>query len=229
MNVVIFGATGMLGAGTLLECLEDPRVRTVLVVARRSTGITHPKMTEVIHHDFHHYDAVQSRFIDRDACFFCLGVSSAGMSEADYHHSTYDLTLAAAQALVAANPRMTFCYISGAGTDSSGQGRAMWARVKGKTENALLALPFKAAYMLRPGYIQPVQGVRSSTALYRAFYTVLGPLYPVMRRLFPKLVTTTASVGRAMIELAANGYSRRVLEVTDINEVAARSVRARVM
>lgn len=223
MKVVLFGATGMLGAGTLLECLEDPRVESVLVVARRATGTTHPKLTEVLHTDFFNYQSLQSRFRDRDACFFCLGVSSAGMSEADYHRMTYDLTLAAAQALVAANPHMTFCYISGAGTDGTAQGRSMWARVKGKTENALLALPFKAAYMLRPGYIQPVKGVRSSTGWYRAFYAVLGPFFPLLRLLVPRLVTTTANVGRAMIALATSGFPHPILDVADINALAAQS------
>jgi uncharacterized protein YbjT (DUF2867 family) len=223
VNVVIFGATGMLGWGTLLECLEDARVRSVLAVVRRTTGISHPKLTELLHQDFFHYEAVQSRFRELDACFFCLGVSSVGMTEADYHRMTYDLTLAAAQSLVAANPGMTFCYISGAGTDSSAQGRSMWARVKGKTENALLALPFKAAFMLRPGYIQPVKGVRSSTGWYQAFYTVMRPLYPLLRRVAPKVVTTTANVGKAMIALADHGFARRILEPADINALATRT------
>jgi uncharacterized protein YbjT (DUF2867 family) len=223
VKVVIFGATGMVGAGALLECLDDPRVDSVLVVGRNPTGVHHPKVTEIIHRDFFAFDALAPRFADRDACFFCLGVSSVGMNEATYHHLTYDLTLAAARVMVTANPRMTFCYVSGKGTDSTERGRAMWARVKGKTENALLGLGFKAAYMVRPGFIQPLRGVRSKTGWYQAVYNVLGPLYPVFRILFPRYVTTTSVLGRAMLELAARGYDRPIVEVADINRLAART------
>ncbi|HUL04503.1 MAG TPA: NAD-dependent epimerase/dehydratase family protein [Gemmatimonadales bacterium] len=223
MRVVIFGATGMVGAGVLLECLDDPRIEGVLVVGRHGTGIRHPKVTEVIHADFFSYDSLRDRFARCDACFFCLGVTSVGMSEQDYHHLTYDLTLAAARAMVAVNPRMTFCYVSGLGTDSTEQGRAMWARVKGKTENALLGLGFKASYMVRPGFIQPRRGVRSKTAWYHAFYTALGPLYPVFRVLLPRYVTTTSDLGRAMLELAARGYERPIIEVADLNRLIART------
>ena len=221
MRVVIFGATGMVGAGALLECLDDPRVDAVLAVVRRPTGLTHPKLTEAVHADFFDYDRLRARFAECDACFFCLGVSSAGMDEAAYRHLTYDLTLAAARALVEANPRMTFCYVSGQGTDSTERGRAMWARVKGKTENALLTLPFKAAYMLRPGFIQPLRGVRSRTPLYQAFYSALGFLLPVLRRLVPDQITTTVNVGRALIRLAAEGYGSRIISADDINRLAA--------
>jgi len=160
VNVLIFGATGMVGMGALLECLDDSRVQSVLVVGRSSCGVRHAKLTEVLHQDFFNYGPLADRFRDRDACFFCLGVSSAGMDEPKYHRLTYDLTLAAAQAMATANKRMTFCYVSGQGTDSSGRGSSMWARVKGQTENALLRLPFKAAYMFRPGLIQSMRGVR---------------------------------------------------------------------
>ncbi|HVO36189.1 MAG TPA: NAD(P)H-binding protein [Gemmatimonadales bacterium] len=221
MRVVIFGATGMVGAGALLECLDDPRVASVLVVVRRPTGLTHPKLTEAVQADFFRYDELRPRFAQCDACFFCLGVSSAGMSEAEYHHLTYDLTLAAAQAMVAANPHMTFCYVSGQGTDSTERGRSMWARVKGQTENALLRLPFKAAYMLRPGLIQPLRGVRSRTRLYQAFYTAFGFLLPGLRRLAPGQITTTVNVGRALIRLAAEGYGSRIVLAADINRLAA--------
>jgi uncharacterized protein YbjT (DUF2867 family) len=220
MRVVIFGATGMVGAGALLECLDDARVESVLAVGRHPTGVRHPKLSEVLHSDFFDYRALQPRFADSDACFFCLGVSSAGMDEAAYHRLTYDLTLAAAQAMAAANPRMTFCYVSGEGTDSTERGRSMWARVKGKTENALLRLPFKAAFMLRPAYIQPLRGVRSRTPLYQAFYTVLGFLYPVTRRLAPRYVTTTVNLGRALIRLGVEGYANRIVLTTDINRLA---------
>ena len=163
MKIIIFGATGMVGSGALRECLEDRRVESVLVVGRSSVGMTHPKIQEILHHDFLDYAPVQSRFADRDACFFCLGVSAAGKSEDAYRRLTYDVTLAAAKAMVAANPRMTFCYVSGAGTDNTERGRVMWARVKGATENALLRLPFKAAFMFRPAFIQPLKGARSKT------------------------------------------------------------------
>ena len=220
MRVVIFGATGMVGAGALLECLDDARVASVLAIGRRPSGVQHPKLSEVRHTDFFDYAELRPRFADCDACFFCLGVSSAGMSEAEYHRATYDLTLAAAQALVAANPRMTFCYVSGEGTDGTERGPRMWARVKGQTENALLRLPFKAAFMLRPAYIQPLRGVRSRTPLYQAFYSVLGFLNPVTRRLAPRYVTTSVNLGRALIRLAAEGYGQPIVTTTDINLLA---------
>jgi uncharacterized protein YbjT (DUF2867 family) len=223
VNVVLFGATGMVGAGALIECLADPRVRSVLVVTRSSTGRSHPKLRELLHTDFFHYESLVGEFATCDACFFCLGVSSVGMNQADYTRMTYDLTVAAAQAMVAANPRMTFCYVSGVGTDSTERGRTMWARVKGKTENALLALPFAAAYMFRPGYIQPVGGVRSKTAWVQGALTVVGPLYPVLRPLLRG--TTTSNVGRALIEVAASGYPKRILYSSDINALASRHQR----
>ncbi len=185
----------MVGAGALLECLEDSRVESVLAVGRSLTGQTHPKLRHVIQADFFNYDNLRDDFANCDACFFCLGVSVAGMTEASYSHLTFDLTLAAAKEMAAANPKLTFCYVSGVGTDSTEQGRSMWARVKGKTENALLALPFKAAFMFRPGFIQPMHGVRSRTGWYQAFYTVAAPLYPVLHRLFPQYSTTTVNLG----------------------------------
>lgn len=220
MRVILFGATGMVGAATLIECLEDPRVTSVIAVVRRPTGVTHTKLRDLLHDDFYDYSKVQSRFANADACFFCLGVSALGKSEKEYYHLTYDLTLAAAKAIVAVQPRMTFVYISGQDTDSTERGRAMWARVKGKTENALLALPFRAAYMLRPGYIQPMKGVRSGTRLYQWIYNVVTPLYPVFEKLVPHRMTTSVRVARAFIEVAATGYPRRILEVPDINEIA---------
>ena len=166
----------MVGAGALIECLADPRVRSVLAVTRSPIDRTHPKLREVIHHDFFVYDTLREDFATCDACVFCLGVSSVGMSEVTYTRLTYDLTLAAAHAMADVNTRLTFCYVSGVGTDSTERGRTMWARVKGRTENALLALPFKAAYMFRPGYIQPVGGVRLKTAWVQAALTVVAPL-----------------------------------------------------
>jgi len=218
MNVVLFGATGMVGAGALLECLADARVRSVLAITRSATGRRHPKLREVLHADFFNYDSLRADFASCDACFFCLGVSSIGKSEAEYTRLTYDLTLAAARAMVAANPRMTFCYVSGVGTDSTERGRTMWARVKGKTENALLTLGFARAFMFRPGYIQPIGGVRSKTGWVQAAYTVLAPLYPVLRTLLRG--TTTSDLGRAFIQVAAKGYSKSILYSRDINALA---------
>ncbi|HKC58167.1 MAG TPA: hypothetical protein VKC35_18675, partial [Vicinamibacterales bacterium] len=178
IHAVLFGATGMVGAGVLLECLDDPRVQSVLAVGRSPTGRSHPKLREVLREDFFNYDQLRSEFASCDACFFCLGVTSVGLGEAEYTHLTYDLTMAAARAIAAVNANMTFCYVSGVGTDSTEGGRTMWARVKGKTENAILALPFKAAFMFRPGFIQPVKGVRSKTGWYQAAYDVLAPVSP---------------------------------------------------
>ena len=220
MRVVLFGATGMVGASALIECLGDPRVESVLVVRRKPSGVSLPKVTEIVHSDFFDFRPIQARFADCDACFFCLGVSAVGMSEEDYHRLTYELTLAAARSMLAANAKLTFCYVSGAGTDSTERGLSMWARVKGKTENALLALPFKAAFMLRPAYIQPLRGVQSKTPQYRMFYAVLGPLYPLLRRLAPRYVTTSVDLGRALIRLAADGYPRAIVHTEDIRQLA---------
>ena len=222
MKVVIFGATGMVGKGVLLECLDDARVEDVLLVSRHPTDVSHPKIREIVHADFTEFRSIQTTFADLDACFYCLGVTAVGLSESQYHQLTYDLTLAAATALAAAAAgRLTFCYVSGEGTDSTERGRTMWARVKGKTENALLRLPFKAAFMFRPGYIQPLRGLRSKTRWYQALYDVIGPLYPILRRLFPRYVTTTVNVGRAMINVAATGCSKQILASADINALSA--------
>lgn len=209
----------MIGSGVLQECLDDDRVTSVLALGRSSCGVDDPKLSEVILSDLTDYSGVSDRLTGLDACFFALGVSAAGMSEAAYHHVTYDLTIAAAEALMAANPDLVFCFVSGQGTDSTERGRFMWARVKGKTENQLLQLPMRS-YMFRPGFVQPLKGVRSKTRLYQAFYVVGAPLFPLLRRLFPKYVTTTVNIGRAMIEAAATGYPKRVLENPDINDLA---------
>ena len=221
MNVIVFGATGMVGSGVLIECLEDPRVRSVLVVGRRPCGVAHPRLRELMRSDFFDYSDAKADLKGHDACFFCLGVSSAGMREAAYYRLTYELTLSAAGALAELNPELTFCYVSGEGPDSTERGRFIWARVKGKTENHLLRMPFKA-YMFRPGYIQPLKGVRSKTKLYQAFYNVLGPIYPLLKRLLPNHVTTTENVGRAMVQVAASGCSKHVLENSDINVLATK-------
>jgi len=220
MKVILFGATGMVGKGVLLECLDDARVEQVLAVGRSSSGVQHPKLKELVHADLYDYAKVEEQLKGYDACFFCLGVSSAGMKEADYSRVTYDLTLAAAKTLVKLNPQMTFIYVSGAGTDSSEKGRSMWARVKGKTENALFGLGFKGAYMFRPGFIQPMRGVTSRTGLYRAVYAVGAPLYPLFKALAPGAVTSTDRVGKAMIRVAAEGAPKQHLENADINALA---------
>ena len=224
MNVVIFGATGMVGKGVLLECLEDARVEDVLLISRHPSVVSDPKIREIVHADFTEFGSLMATFADFDACFYCLGVTAVGLSEGQYHHLTYDLTLAAATALAAASAgRLTFCYVSGEGTDSTEHGRTMWARVKGTTENALLRLPFKAAFMFRPGYIQPLRGIRSKTRWYQALYDLMGPFYPILRRLFPRYVTTTVNIGRAMIHVAATGCSKQVLSSGDINQLSGLS------
>ncbi len=217
MNVVIFGATGMVGQGALRECLLDSGVALVQTVGRTATGEKHPKLREVVHRDLLHYSAIETELAGFDACFFCLGVSSAGMAEADYERVTYGITMAAAECLCRLNPQMTFIYVSGAGTDSSEQGRSMWARVKGKTENALMRLPFKAVYLFRPGFIEPLHGVRSKTTGYRVFYVLTSPVLPLLRWVFPNYVLTTEQIGRAMLAVARNGAPRQILESRDIN------------
>ncbi|WP_101785078.1 NAD-dependent epimerase/dehydratase family protein [Nonomuraea indica] len=218
MRVIIFGATGMVGQGVLRECLLDDRVERVLTVGRSPTGRPHPKLRELAHADLLDLAPLEGELAGHDACFFCLGVSSAGMAERDYRRITYDVTLAAGTTLARLNPGSTFVYVSGAGTDA--HGRAMWARVKGATENALLALPLEA-YMFRPGYIQPLHGITSRTRWYRLAYVVTAPFSPVLRRLFPAAVTTTEQIGRAMIALAEHGAPERVLGPAAINAAAA--------
>lgn len=216
MKVILFGATGMVGQGVLRECLADPAVERVLVIGRNPTGQKHEKLREVLHASFTDYSAIEAELAGYDACFFCLGVSAAGMTEEAYHHVTYDFAMATAEALVKVNPAMTFIYVSGTGTDSTERGRWMWARVKGKTENDLMKLPFKASYMFRPGYIQPLHGITSKTRLYRVIYALVGALFPLWRRLFPRYVITTEDVGRAMLQVARSGAPRRVLENGDL-------------
>ena len=220
MKVLVFGATGMIGQGVLRECLLDPRVEAVQTVGRSPTGVQHPKLHEVVHRDLWHYDALAGELAGFDACFFCLGVSSGGMDAAEYERVTYGIAVAAAEALSTLNPRMTFVYVSGAGTDSSERGKIRWARVKGRTENVLLRMPFAAAYMFRPGIIVPLHGATSKTKVYRAFYAALGPLLPLLRRAFPNQVLTTEQVGRAMLAVAAQGSAKRVLEARDIRALA---------
>jgi uncharacterized protein YbjT (DUF2867 family) len=216
MNVVLFGASGMVGRGVLLECLEAPEITRVLAVVRRPLSISHPKLTEIVHSDFTDYGAIGDRLRDAGACFFCLGVSSVGMKEEEYRRITYDFTIAAAKTLQRLNPQVVFCYVSGAGTDSSEKGRSMWARVKGRTENELLAM-FPNAYMFRPGYIHPEKGVTSSTPLYRAAYIALWPIGRLLVAASKGLATTTIVLGRAMIIAALRGAPKKILESRDIN------------
>jgi uncharacterized protein YbjT (DUF2867 family) len=221
MKVILFGATGMVGQGVLRECLLDPGIEATLVVGRSTIGRQHPKLHEIIHQDFTDYAAIESQLAGYDACFFCLGVSSVGMAEERYRHLTYDITLAAAQTLSRLNPQMVFIYVTGQGTDSTEQGSLMWARVKGKTENDLIKLPFRAAYMFRPGGIQPLHGIRSKTAWVQAIYVVAAPLLSLLTRVASKYMTTTEQVGRAMIAVARDGYPKAVLESEDINRVSS--------
>ena len=209
----------MVGQGVLRECLLDPGVDRVLSIGRGVTGQSNPKLREIVHVDFLDFSPLRQELTGFDACFFCLGVTSAGMSEEQYNRVTYEYTMAAARLLAELNPGMTFIYVSGLGTDSTERGRTMWARVKGKTENALFRLPFKAAYMFRPGVIQPLHGIESRTRLYRIGYVVAAPLMPLLKALFPNAITTTEQIGRAMIKIAREGAAKTVLENPDINRI----------
>jgi uncharacterized protein YbjT (DUF2867 family) len=202
----------MVGQGVLRECLVDPEVEQVLALGRRVCGVENPKLREIVRPELFDYSDIEHELAGYDACFFCLGVSAAGMNEEQYTKITYELTLAAAKTLAKLNPNMTFIYVSGAGTDGTEQGRSMWARVKGKTENDLLKLPFKAAYMFRPALIQPMHGIKSRTTAYRVGYAIAAPLFPVLKALFPRYVTTTEDVGRAMLRVAKQGHPNSILE-----------------
>lgn len=216
IKAIITGATGMVGEGVLHECLLHDDVEQVLVINRRPCGVSHPKLKEIIHTNFFDLSAIKTQLKPYNACFFCLGVSSVGMKEKEYHHLTYDLTMHVATTLAELNPDMTFCYVSGSGTDSSEHGRQMWARVKGQTENDLLRLPFKKAYMFRPGYMQPTKGLKNTLKAYKLF----AWLYPLWRTLFPNFVSTLKDVGLAMVNTVTKGYDKQVLEVKDIKRLA---------
>ena len=216
MNVLILGATGMVGQGVLRECLLDEGVMSVVTLGRTATRQAHPKLREIVHMNLLDLSTVEAQLGGLDACFYCLGASAAGLSEEEYSRINYAMTLSVAETLVRIAPALTFEYVSGAGTDSTERGRAMWARVKGRTENALLRQPFKAAYMLRPGLIVPMHGVKSKTRMYRAFYTILGPVLPALQRLFPRSIITTEQLGRVMLRLARAGYPKPVLETADL-------------
>lgn len=212
------GATGMAGEGVLHECLQSNDVEAVLIINRKPSGMVHPKLQEIIHNDFMNLSPIEHRLAGYDACYFCLGVSSMGMKEPEYSKVTYDLTLHVAQTLVKLNPDMTFCYISGAGTDSTKKGSTMWARVKGRTENDLLKLPFKQVFAFRPGYLHPTPGLKNALP----FVKYVSWLYPVFKVVFPNAGSTLAQLGQAMIKATKYGYDKRVVEVSDIKRIADR-------
>jgi uncharacterized protein YbjT (DUF2867 family) len=219
MKVILFGATGMVGQGVMRECLLDPGVTSVLSIGRNLMGIQHPKLREIVHSDFLGFSALEPQLSGFDACFFCLGVSSAGMTEQDYTRVTYGFTLAAAETLARLNPEMTFVYVSAIGADSSERGRMMWARVRGRTENTLLRLPFKAVYIFRPAGIVPLHGERSRTRLTRFFYAIIGPVLPLLHAALPSYITTTEELARAIVKVVTHGAPKRVLESGDFRNI----------
>ena len=218
MRVILFGGSGMVGKGALLACLSDPDVEQVLLVVRTATGEASAKVVELVHEDFFDWSGVEEKFAGYDACFFCLGVSAVGMKEAEYRRTTYDLTLGVAKMLERVGSLKTFVYVSGQNTNANG--RQMWARVKGATENALMAMPFAQVFCFRPGYIQPLHGIRSKVGWYNGFYAALSWAYPALRKLIPGMVTSTEEVGQAMIQVARKGYASKVLETKDIGVAA---------
>lgn len=220
MKVIVTGATGMVGKGVLLECLDHLEITEVLSISRKTTGISHPKLKELIHRDFSEFSSVGEELKGYDACYACMGVSSAGMKEEQYSHMTYGFTLALANELLKIDPGMTFNYVSGVGTDSTEKGRSMWARVKGKTENDLLKLGFKQAYMFRPGGIIPMRGVGPSSKLYRVLINSLKWLLKLMKRLAPGKIVDTTQIGLAMIHVTQKGYDKKVLHPEDIQILA---------
>lgn len=218
INAIIFGATGMVGEGVLHIAFNDPHVESVLVVSRRSCNVQHTKLKEIVHNDFYDFSKIESQLKGYNACYFCLGTTSVGKKEQEYTRTTYDLTMHAAQTLSRLNPEMTFCYISGEGTNSTEQGRMMWARVKGKTENDLMKLPFKAVYNFRPGFIKPIKGMKNTLS----FAKPLLYLYPVFKLLLPSHGCTLEDLGHAMIHVTMNGYAKHILENNDISSIGRR-------
>lgn len=220
MRVILFGGTGMIGQGVLRECLLDVGVEQVVTIGRTATGVQHPKLREIVHKDLWDYSSIDSQLRGLDACFFCLGVTSAGMSEDDYSRVTYGITQAAAETLCRLNPGLTFVFVSGKGADSSGRGRIMWARVKGKAENAVLRMPCKASFVFRPGVVLPIHGETSRTRAYRIMYAAMKPLLPLLKRILPAQIVTTEQFGRAMLIVSRRGAPKKVLESADINEIS---------
>lgn len=218
IKTIVTGSTGMVGEGVLHECLLSSDVESVLVINRRPCNTQHPKLKEIIHNDFFDFTGIEDQLTGYNACFFCLGISSVGMNEEKYTKITYDLTMTLARSLSKLNPDMTFCYVSGAGTDSTEKGKMMWARVKGKTENDLMKLPFRNAFMFRPGFMQPTKGLKNFNKMYKVFI----PIFPVLNFLFPNFVSTLAQIGIAMINTVNKGCEKQVLEVKDIKELAKR-------
>ncbi|GAB4041178.1 NAD-dependent epimerase/dehydratase family protein [Spirosoma gilvum] len=217
VKAIVTGATGMVGEGVLLECLSHPDVEQVLIVNRKPSGFSHPKLREIVHKDFFDLTPIADQLTGYNACFFCLGVSSVGMSQDEYKHLTYDLTLNFAELLAKQNSDLTFCYVTGAGTDSSEQGRVAWARVKGATENAVMRL-FNKAYMFRPGFMKATPGQKNTLSYYKYF----AWLYPIGRALYPAGFCTLKEVGQAMINTVTKGYEKQIMEVKDIVELAKR-------
>ena len=217
LRVIITGASGMVGEGVLHECLKSDLVKEVLVLGRRACGTTHPKMKELLHSNFHDISAIADQLTGYDACFFCAGVSSVGKKEDEFYHLTYSLTMHVAETLAKQNSNMTFCYVSGAGTDSSEKGRLMWARVKGKTENDLTKLPFAQVYNFRPGIIESLPGMKNTIKLYNYFKWLI----PVVKLFSKNGVVSLAEIGQAMLKVATKGYKKQILEVKDIKELAA--------
>lgn len=212
IKAIVFGASGMVGEGVVMTALDHPDIESVLVIGRRPCGITDPRVEEILHQDFFDYSLIEQELKGFDACYFCLGVTSVGKKEEEYRRLTYDLTMAAARTLSRVNPSMTFCYVSGTGTDSTERGRIAWARIKGKTENDLAKLPFKSAYAFRPGFIKPVRGQKFA----HGFSIILAGAYPFFKKILPQYMCTLRELGRAMIVVSTRGYEKRVLENNDI-------------
>lgn len=220
LNVIITGVTGMVGEGVLHECIHHDTVASILIIGRKPSGISHPKIKEIIHSDFYDFSAIESQLSGYNACFFCLGVSSIGMKEPEYFKLSHTLTLHVATTLSKYNPDMVFSYISGAGTDSTEQGKSMWARVKGKTENDLMKLPFKKVYAFRPGMLHPTPGLKNTLSYYKYF----GWLYYILRPLAPGMASSLKELGLAMINAALIGYEKPILEVRDIVALSQKTV-----
>jgi nucleoside-diphosphate-sugar epimerase len=218
-KIILTGATGMVGKGVLLECMDAPEIEQVLLVSRKTAGINHAKVREILVQDFFDLSAIEEEFKGYDACFFCLGITSIGETEASYRRITYDLSLNFARSFIKYNENSIFCYVSGTGTDSTEKGKIMWARIKGKTENALLKMPFKKAYMFRPGYIQPLKGIKSKTKWVQAMYTLFWPVYSILKH-FPGTATNTTNMGLAMINSLTADYPKQVLGNKEINKLA---------